>query len=176
VDGDVADVVGEQVVAAAHEGQGASGGDQAEGGAWADADFDDAGEVGHAVFGGGAGGHDQAHDVVGDQLVDRDLLGEVLQRDEPLGVQDGLGLGRGGAHPLDDLQLFLGGGVADLDPEQEAVALHLGQGVDAFGFDGVLGGQHDEGLGEGVGFAGEGDLAFGHDLQQRGLDFGGGAV
>src|SRR5690606_35171904 len=45
-----------------------------------------------------------------------------------------------------------------------------------FGLDGVLGGQDDEGRGEGVGGAADGDLAFGHDLQEGGLDLGGGAV
>ncbi|GAA4314374.1 hypothetical protein GCM10023178_75730 [Actinomadura luteofluorescens] len=70
----------------------------------------------------------------------------------------------------------MGGGVVDVDLHEEAVALGFGEGVDAFGLDGVLGGEDEEGAGEGVGVAAEGDLAFGHDLQEGGLDLGGGAV
>jgi hypothetical protein len=72
---------------------------------------------------------------------------------------------------VDDLALLLRGGVVDVDLEQEPVALGFGQRVDALVLDRVLGGHHQERLGQRVGLAADGDLALGHDLQQRGLDF-----
>src|SRR3954471_17710175 len=85
VDGDVTYVVGQDVVAAAQQGQGAGGGDEAEGGAGAGADVDDAFEVGQAILLGFAGGHDEPDDVVGDEFVDGDLVGGLLQGDEAVG-------------------------------------------------------------------------------------------
>ena len=58
---------------------------------------------------------------------------------------------RGDAHPLEDGQLVLGARVGDVDLHQEAVALGLGQGVDALGLDGVLGREHQERLRQRVG-------------------------
>jgi hypothetical protein len=45
---------------------------------------------------------------------------------------------------LQDGQLLDIGGVADVDLEEEAVALGLGQLVDALGLDRVLGGEDEE--------------------------------
>ncbi len=127
-------------------------------------------------MGGFAGGHDEPDDVVGDEFVDRHLGGGALQGGELFGVQDLGGFGGVDAHALQDLQFVVGAGVADVDLHQEPVALGFGEGVDAFGLDGVLGGDDQERPGQGEGLAGQGDLPFGHDLQQGGLDLGGGAV
>ena len=59
---------------------------------------------------------------------------------------------------------------------QEAVALRLGQRVDALGLDRVLGGQHEERVGQRVGDPADGDLPLGHDLEQRRLHLGRRAV
>src|SRR5262249_48118414 len=140
------------------------------------ADLDGGGEAGQVVAGGVAGGHDEADDVVGDEVMDGDLGGGVLQGGEVGGVQDGPGGGRPRGDAPPGLEVFGGGGRGGVGLQEETVTLRFGQGVDAFGFDGVLGGQDDERAGEGVAAAAEGDLAFGHDLQEGGLDFGGGAV
>jgi hypothetical protein len=66
--------------------------------------------------------------------------------------------------------------VADEDLQEEAVPLRLGQRVDALALDRVLGGQHQEGRRDGVGHAGDRDVALGHHLEQGGLDLGRGAV
>ncbi len=87
-----------------------------------------------------------------------------------------LGVGRVDAHPLDDLDLLHAVGVVDDDLHEEAVALGLGQGVDALRLDGVLGGQDQEGLGHRVGGAGDRHLLGRHDLEQGRLDLGRGPV
>ena len=87
-----------------------------------------------------------------------------------------LGDRRLGAHPVDDLALLLGGRVVDEHLHEEAVALRLGQRVDALGLDRVLRGEHEERVGQRVGDAADGDLPLGHDLEQRRLHLGGGAV
>ena len=86
------------------------------------------------------------------------------------------GLRRLDAHPVDDLALFLGRRVVDVELEQEAVALRLGQRVDALLLDRVLGGHDQERAGQRERLAADGDLALGHDLEQRGLHLGRGAV
>ena len=77
-------------------------------------------------------------------------------------------LGSGGchAHPVDDLALFLRRGIADVDLEQEAVPLGLGQRVDALVLDRVLRGHHQERVGQREPLAADRHLAFLHDLQQ----------
>ena len=84
--------------------------------------------------------------------------------------------GRRADDPLHDDQLFLVGGVVHQHLHHEAVYLRLGQRVGAFGFDRVLGRHHQKGGGQGMGFTGDGDLAFLHRLQQRTLHLGGRAV
>ena len=74
-------------------------------------------------------------------------------------LEDLVGVGRVDAHPLDDLDLLRPVGVVDDDLHEEPVALGLGQGVDALGLDGVLGGQDQERLGHRVGRAGDRHLA-----------------
>ncbi len=73
-------------------------------------------------------------------------------------------------HPADDLELLVGRRVVDDHLHQEPVALGLRQGVDPFGFDRVLGGEHEERFGHGVGLPADGHLVLTHHLQERRLD------
>ena len=59
---------------------------------------------------------------------------------------------------------------------QEAVHLRFGQGIGAVVLDGILRGQHHEGLRQRVGVGVHGDLGLVHGLQQRRLRFRRGAV
>ena len=78
--------------------------------------------------------------------------------------------------PPQDLPLLLGRRVAYGDLDEEPVQLGLGQGEGAFVLDGVLSGQHDEGLRQGEGVAFQGDLPLLHGLEQGRLGLGRGAV
>ena len=60
--------------------------------------------------------------------------------------------------------------------EQEAVELGFGEGEGAFVFDGVLGGEDEEGFGEKMGGAFDGDLGFLHGFEEGGLGAGCGAI
>ena len=79
------------------------------------------------LFGLARGGN-HPHDVVDQRVVDEVVRRDLLQAQQVAGVEDLLGLRRLDAHPVDDLALFLGRRVADVELEQEAVALRLGQG------------------------------------------------
>jgi hypothetical protein len=72
--------------------------------------------------------------------------------------------------------LLLGRGVGDQQLEQEPVELRLGQRVGALVLDRVLGGDHDERVGQRPGGALDGDLPLLHRLEQRGLGLGRRAV
>ena len=103
----------------------------------------------------------------------------ILQGDDVLrrayGLQGGHGLHAAGV-ALQHVHFLLNGGIAQGNPQKEAVHLRLGQGVGAHEFAWILRRQHDEGLGQGMGHAVHGDLLFLHHLQQRRLGFGAGAV
>ena len=176
VGGDVEDVLRQHVVAAAHQRERAAGRDQPERGAGARAVGDPRGDVLHAVLPRRAGGHDQADDVVDERVVHEDLRGGLLQPAQLVGAEHRLGDRRLGAHPVDDLPLLLGARVVDEHLHEEAVALRLGQRVDALGLDRVLRGEHEERVGQRVGDAADGDLPLGHDLEQRRLHLGRRAV
>ena len=62
--------------------------------------------------------------------------------------------------------------VVDENFEHKAIGLCFGQRVGAFLFDGVLGGQHKEGVGQRHGVVADGDLSLLHGLQQGTLHFG----
>ena len=79
-------------------------------------------------------------------------------------------------HALDDRALFLAARVVHHHLEHEAVELSLGQGVSALLFDRVLGGEHQEGVGQRARFAGQGDLALLHRFEQCRLHLGRGPV
>ena len=66
--------------------------------------------------------------------------------------------------------------VVDVELEQEAVALRFGERVHALLLDRVLRGHHQERRGQRERLAADGDLALGHDLEQRRLHLCRGAV
>ena len=68
------------------------------------------------------------------------------------------------------------GGIAHGNAHEKAIQLGFGQGIGAGGFHRVLGGQHHEGRGRGIGLPVDGHLVFLHDFQQGRLGFGAGAV
>ncbi len=75
-----------------------------------------------------------------------------------------------------DVALLLLTGVGDLDLQQEAVDLSLGQGVGTLLFERVLGRHHEERSGQRVGLVADGNLALLHRLQKGALNLGGRAV
>ncbi len=92
----------------------------------------------------------------------------AAQRDHPPGIQQRRGLrdqfaaiaaGQQGAFGV-----FVG--IAQRQPQQEAVQLRIGQRVGAGQVDRVLGGDHQERIGQGMGGAVDADLVLGHRLQQ----------
>jgi len=107
-----------------------------------------------------------AGDVFGDGDFLYDLLEclELLAGEEPM---DRLFFATGGAG--DDGDFFVLAEVVDDDVQHEAVELSLWQRVGAFHLDGVLCGEHEEGLGEMHGVSGDGDLMLLHRFEQRGL-------
>ncbi len=152
--GDALDVVGRDVGGAGEQRRGLGGEDEVLAGAGARAPLevvvDELGaleaEV-HRLL--DAGGADEAEGVGDDVVGDRHGADGVLDAADA-GLVEGLddGLAALGGAAADDLHLFAGGGVLDLDLEHEAVELGLGEGVGAFLLDGVLGGEDEEGLGQ----------------------------
>src|SRR6266700_2836693 len=124
------------------------------------------------------GGAHHVHDVALEAVGDVDVAAALDHAGHSGGVgdrRDVVQLG-GPAVPLQDLDLGLAGGVADLQLQHEAVALRLGQRVGALVLDRVLGRHHHERHAELVGGAVDGDLALLHGLQQRRLGLGRGPV
>ena len=85
------------------------------------------------------------------------------------------GLWIDGGHPH-DVQLLLLARVVDHDVEHEAVELGLGQRIGPLLLDRVLRGQDEEGVGQAVPLAADGDLALLHRLEEGRLGLGRGAV
>ncbi len=81
-----------------------------------------------------------------------------------------------GGCALDDFHLLGLGEVIDDDVEEETVELGFRKRVRALHFDGVLRGEDEEWLGQGVAGAARGDLVFLHGFEQGGLGFGRRAV
>ena len=176
VGGDLDDVGGQHVGAAAQQREGPAGGEHAQGGARADAELDGAAEVGEPVALRGAGGDGQVDQVGGHRVVDEEAVGDLLEPDDVGRLEDLLGPRRVDRHPVQDRELLLPGRVRHVDLEQEAVALGLGQAVDTLGLDRVLGGEHEERVGQGMTAPGDGDLFLGHRLEQGRLHLGRGPV
>ena len=83
---------------------------------------------------------------------------------------------RGAGGLLDDRLFLRSAGIPDPKLEHEPVELRLGKGIGPLLLDGVLGGQHEEGVGEVVGGAARRDLVLLHRLEQRRLGLGRGPV
>ncbi len=132
----------------------------------ADPIVDEIGGAGAVRAGAGGEFDGVAGDVFGDGHLFHDLLEglELLSGEEAM---DGLFFSTRGAG--DDGDFFVLAEVVDDDVQHEAVELRLGQRIGAFHLDGVLRGEHEEGLGERHGVSGDGDLMLLHGLQQRGL-------
>lgn len=81
-----------------------------------------------------------------------------------------------GRVPGEDVYLVLAGGERHGQLQQEAVELGLGERVSALVFHRVLGGGHQERLGEGTGCAVDGHLPLFHRFEQGRLGFGRRAV
>ena len=104
----------------------------------------------------------------------RDRVAELGQR-RPVGERL-LRQGAFGRLGLQDPELLAFVRVAELDAEQEAVELRLGQRERALELDRVLRREDEERVGERVGLAVDGHLALLHRLEQRRLRLGGRAV
>ncbi len=125
----------------------------------------------------GAGATNEGEDGFHDGFADWDPAKEGLGGKQIVGPHDGDGALLGWAGGCEQHRP-LGGElrVGDVDLEEEAIKLRFGQGVGAFLFDGVLGGEDVEGFGERVLVAAGGDAAFLHGLEQGGLGSWAGAV
>ena len=153
------------------------GGDERLAAAGADAPedpiFDELGCVGIAD----AGGADEGGDVVDAVVADGDFVDDGLEGEHFIAAEDGRGCDgvAGGGHAV-DFAFLVFRGITDEHLHEEAVQLGFGKGVGAFLFDGVLRGEYEEGVGERVAIAADGDLAFGHAFEECGLGLGGRAV
>ena len=105
-------------------------------------------------------------------MVDEDVVDSRLQRHQLAGREHLRGRRRAYAHAARDLDLLGVRRLADHDLHEEAVALRLGQCVDAFRLDRVLRGEHQERVRQLARLARDRHLPLGHHLEQRGLHFG----
>jgi len=127
----------------------------------------------HILRGGGfirARGADEVEHEIDDVIRHGHFTRELLRGLEVLGGDDGidvLRIGAGGAG--NDVAFVVARGVIHFDKEKEAVFLRFGQGIGAFLLDGVLRGEHEEGLRKLEGFLADRDVLFLHRLQQSGL-------
>ena len=167
--GELLDFIGGNVFAAADDGEGLGAAVEAHGGAGAGAQLD---------LGMGAGGLGDTDDIVTEDGVDIDALGEGLEVEDIVAGGDGGEGGEGvGVFEAEEHVLLLGFvGVAEVKAEEETVELGRGEGEGALELDGVLGGDDEEGSGEGAGNVVYGELAFAHGLEEGGLGTGGSAV
>ena len=121
---------------------------------------------------------DDVQDIVAHLLVAIDLLQRLAQLDDGLGRGDGLDLGRlrllGEA--LHDATLVAAAGRLHEALEHEAVHLRLGERIGPLLLDRVLGGQHEERIGQRVGRLADRHLALLHRFQERALHLRGRAV
>ena len=175
--GDGGDVLPADDVGAEEGGAGFGSEDQILHGAGAGAPADEGLEPFGGVGGAGAGAADEIDGEGVEVLGDGDAADEVLEGEDAGAVEDVGEFGEAGAGGgFGDGDFFIAGGVVDADHEHEAVELGFGEGVGAFLFDGVLGGEDEEGGVEGVGAAGDGDFVLLHGFEHGGLGFGGSAV
>ena len=128
------------------------------------------------MFFGGPSGRHQAHGVLDQARVHIHPAAFTLQGCQLLGGGHSTHCHGRASHPLYDDELFFIGRVVHQHLHHETVHLGFGQRVSAFGFNRVLRGHHQEGVGHLVGFPGNGDLALLHHFQQSALHFGWRAV
>ena len=115
---------------------------------------------------------DEIDDVVADRLGHVDLLDRALHRQERLPVDDALELdvvARALETPLEHPPLVLALGIADAEPDHEAVELRFGQRVRPLVLDRVLRRDHEERRLERMRRVLDRHLPLGHRLEQRGL-------
>jgi len=167
------DVLKAGVRALVYEGAGPGGGCKGERGAGAGSILD--------VLAGirltGVGAVNEARDIVGDHFGQEDAASESEHATEGIGIHDGLHFGlRSEFAVIDDT--FEGANViaGDFELEEEAVELSFRERVGAFQFDGILGGENEEGIWKGMGLAKDRHATFLHRFEKRGLRFGRGAV
>ena len=173
--GEVGDVVERGREAAVDQGAGADGEHQRLARARAGAPGDGVLELRLALARPGRA--DEVEDRLDHRLADRHAADELLDRLDALGVEHALGMGLGGAGGLEQhAPLGLAVGIDDVDLEEEAVELRLGEGIGALLLERVLGGEHMERRRQVVAHAGDGDVMLLHRLQQRRLGARAGAV
>ena len=168
---DGAHVFGNHVAAAADEGVGAGGLGQRDRGTGRSAVGDQRLQLLEVVFGRFTRGEDDVDDVFLDLLVHVDVLHHAARLDDVFGCDHLVRRGKPFArevHPH-DVALLLLRGVGDFGFEHESVDLRFGQRVGSLLFEGVLRGQHQEGLGQLVGVVADGHLALLHRFEQRRL-------
>ena len=159
------DVFRQHIIAAGQEGPGLGSFNHGKPGARAEAGNEQAGL---------AGGLHQPVNIIGSLLRAFYLGGLCLPLEQDFGVAHGFERGQQlaavalGVEPA----FGFGGGIAQGEAHHEAVELGFGQGEGAELFDGVLGGDHEEGFGQAVGFAVYRNLFFLHGFQKGGLHFG----
>ncbi len=172
--GDASDVLRNHVTPAGHEGLGFACEGEANGRTRRSAESNERLQVTEALVFRPTRGVDQLDDVAFYFFVHVDFANEFPRLQQLLGVDHGLNAGQGAGGHLcpQDLLLFLRSGVVEDDLEQEAVHLRFREGVGAFLFHRVLGGEHQKRLGEWEGFRTNGHLSLLHRFEQRALDFG----
>ncbi len=170
------DVLRDDVVAAAEEGERARRLDEADRAARAGAEGDERRQLAEPVRARIAGRGRERDGVADDPRVDVDRSGGVLQLPQPLQLEHAPELRRGDERALDDGQLLVVLGVADEDLQHEAVDLRLRERVRALGLDRVLRRHDEERLRHRVRLLADRHLALLHHLEQRRLHLGRRAV
>jgi len=173
-DSDLVDILNRDRVSSVHSGEGFSPEDEVEPGAGTGA------PVNHLLDDGGslgiyrATGADEPGNIPDDVGGGLDLFDDGLDGEEVPGRENLPETGQRASADLGyDFFLFVRGGVFDVNLEHKAVELGLREGIGSFLFDGVLGGDDKEGVGQGIGFLADCYLVLLHRLKQSGLGLGG---
>ncbi len=124
------------------------------------------------VVGRLAGGVDEVDGVLADRAIDEHLVAAPLQGDEAAEVDHLVRLRRPHGHPVEDHHLLGGTRVIEDHLHHEAVALGVGELVDALALDRVLRRHDEERPGNLVGVTTDRHLLLAHHLEQRRLHLG----
>jgi len=165
----VGDVLRYEEAPTAHQGERASGREETERRPRTRAQSDVPGDLGNAPTDRVTCRHHETDRIVLHRVMDEDVVDCDLELDELFDRQHLRGLGGPDPHPARDLELFHIRWLADVDLHQESVPLCLGERVDTFGLDRVLGGEHEERRRCRPRLSRDGHVPFGHDLEQRRL-------